>query len=188
MLDDLIITYSDESWIQQHKHYLDRSPHRLASLQTPQSPGTREDRTVATARKVENKMGSSRSICISVLRGKSINGSLILIDLFSVGLLSTIIYLISVCFEDTNNKRIPSLYYFDLKGSDLKKYLKPAVVVVTGDLTDAKTADYSGSEQYIEEWQTYQHIVRSVTNNSDILWLDIRGNHDNFDVPSPVHR
>ena len=61
-------------------------------------------------------------------------------------------------------------------------------MVVTGDLTDAKTADYSGSEQYIEEWQTYQHIVHSVTNNSDILWLDIRGNHDNFDVPSPLHR
>ena len=66
--------------------------------------------------------------------------------------------------------------------------MKPAVVVVTGDLTDAKTADYSGSEQYLEEWQSYQSIVRSVTNNSDILWLDIRGNHDNFDVPSPAHR
>ena len=102
--------------------------------------------------------------------------------------LSYTTYLISVCFEDTNNKRIPSFSNFDFKGSDLKRYLKPAVVVVTGDLTDAKTADYSGSEQYIEEWQTYQHIVHSVTNNSDILWLDIRGNHDNFDVPSPLHR
>ena len=88
----------------------------------------------------------------------------------------------------TQNKKILSFSYFDLKGSDLKRYLKPAVVLVTGDLTDAKSADYSGSEQYLEEWQDYDHIVRSVTNNSDILWLDIRGNHDNFDVPSPVHR
>ena len=66
--------------------------------------------------------------------------------------------------------------------------MKPAVVVVTGDLTDAKSADYSGSEQYLEEWLAYDHIVRSVTNSSDILWLDIRGNHDNFDVPSPGDR
>ena len=49
----------------------------------------------------------------------------------------------------TQNKKILSFSYFDLKGSDLKRYLKPAVVLVTGDLTDAKSADYSGSEQYL---------------------------------------
>ena len=69
--------------------------------------------------------------------------------------------------------------------SDLKRIVDPMAVLVTGDLTDAKTADYSGSGQYLEEWREYDNIVRS---GSGITWLDIRGNHDTFDVPSPQHR
>ena len=73
---------------------------------------------------------------------------------------------------------------------DLKRYVGPAAIIVTGDLTDAKTADYSGSGQYREEWEEYLRIVESVnkTGSSGPLWLDIRGNHDNFDVPHPQHR
>ena len=71
--------------------------------------------------------------------------------------------------------------------SDLKRVVAPAAIVVTGDLTDAKTADTSGSGQYLEEWREYDKIVRTAA-GSDITWLDIRGNHDTFDVPSPQHR
>jgi len=81
--------------------------------------------------------------------------------------------------------------------------IKPAVAVVTGDLTDAKTADRVGSTQYQEEWETYKSLWRnycrikpttvdatagdggSNTNSSSLpLWLDIRGNHDTFNVKS----
>jgi len=64
---------------------------------------------------------------------------------------------------------------------DLLNYVGPAAVVVTGDLTDAKTADYSGSRQYKEEWIDYHTAVDLAKNKT--VWLDIRGNHDNFDIP-----
>ena len=73
-------------------------------------------------------------------------------------------------------------------GSDLSRLVDPAVVLVTGDLTDAKSRDCSGSEQYQEEWQTYYDIVSTFTNQSALVWLDIRGNHDTFDVPHTAHR
>ena len=71
--------------------------------------------------------------------------------------------------------------------SDLKRIVAPVAIVVTGDLTDAKTADYSGSRQYEEEWQEYDKIVQHAA-GFNITWLDIRGNHDTFDVPHPGHR
>ena len=67
------------------------------------------------------------------------------------------------------------------------KFISPAAIVVTGDLTDAKTADYSGSGQYVEEWEQYYDIVNTGSGSGPV-WLDIRGNHDNFDVPFPSHR
>ena len=82
------------------------------------------------------------------------------------------------------------LFATDETVDDLKRYVDPAAIVVTGDLTDAKTADYSGSRQYREEWEEYLNIVESVnkTGSSGPVWLDIRGNHDNFDVPHHQHR
>lgn len=65
--------------------------------------------------------------------------------------------------------------------------MTPAAWVVTGDLTDAKTRDYSGSRQYEEEWEAYRGVVREAGQGAGV-WLDIRGNHDNFDVPHPGHR
>ena len=65
---------------------------------------------------------------------------------------------------------------------DLLRFVHPVAVVVTGDLTDAKTVDYSGSRQYKEEWIDYYAAVDLARNRT--VWLDIRGNHDNFDVPS----
>ncbi|XP_045625746.1 transmembrane protein 62 [Procambarus clarkii] len=62
--------------------------------------------------------------------------------------------------------------------------IKPAVVLASGDLTDAKTADRLGSRQFVEEWTTYSEILRTTGVLNKTVWLDIRGNHDNFNVPS----
>ncbi|XP_046474147.1 transmembrane protein 62 [Neodiprion pinetum] len=62
--------------------------------------------------------------------------------------------------------------------------IRPAVVLASGDLTDAKAKDKMGSGQIQGEWEHY----RKVLEESDVLkkteWLDVRGNHDNFNVLS----
>lgn len=58
----------------------------------------------------------------------------------------------------------------------------PSFVVVTGDLTDAKDARRITSQQYLEEWQVYRKAIDERA--GDILWYDMRGNHDCFDLPS----
>jgi hypothetical protein len=67
--------------------------------------------------------------------------------------------------------------------SDILKMIKPKVIMASGDLTDAKNDDLMGSRQYENEWKIYQQIIH----DNDVLkysvWLDVRGNHDNFDVP-----
>ncbi|KAK7084075.1 Transmembrane protein 62, partial [Halocaridina rubra] len=62
--------------------------------------------------------------------------------------------------------------------------ISPAVVLASGDLTDAKNVDMLGSKQYIEEWATYKDILYTSGVLNKTIWLDIRGNHDNFNVPS----
>lgn len=54
-------------------------------------------------------------------------------------------------------------------------------MLASGDLTDAKDSDHLGSRQYELEWRTYRNIV-DATVESKTVWLDIRGNHDNFNV------
>jgi hypothetical protein len=67
--------------------------------------------------------------------------------------------------------------------SDILKIIEPKVIMASGDLTDAKNDDLMGSRQYENEWKIYQQIIH----DNDVLkysvWLDVRGNHDNFDVP-----
>ncbi|KAJ8922672.1 hypothetical protein NQ315_007704 [Exocentrus adspersus] len=60
--------------------------------------------------------------------------------------------------------------------------IKPRVVLASGDLTDAKTKDSIGSEQFEGEWKHYRDIVNETRAFEKTLWLDIRGNHDNFNV------
>ena len=64
----------------------------------------------------------------------------------------------------------------------LRKVVKPPVVVATGDLTDAKTPDLVGSRQFVQEWTFYRTTVQTCLAGSEMQWLDIRGNHDTFDV------
>jgi len=72
--------------------------------------------------------------------------------------------------------------------SEILKHVEPSAVVVTGDLTDGKTPDYSGSRQFREEWEEYHQAVTLATRENKTIWLDIRGNHDNFDVPHLQHK
>ncbi|CAG0923849.1 unnamed protein product [Notodromas monacha] len=60
--------------------------------------------------------------------------------------------------------------------------IKPSVVIASGDLTDAKTKDYIGSRQSLKEWEAYQAAVKDSGVLSHTAWLDLRGNHDNFNV------
>ncbi|CAH1174265.1 unnamed protein product [Phaedon cochleariae] len=60
--------------------------------------------------------------------------------------------------------------------------IKPSVVLATGDLTDAKDVDGIGTKQYKEEWQIYKSILDKTKVEDKTIWLDIRGNHDTFDV------
>ena len=59
--------------------------------------------------------------------------------------------------------------------------IKPELVMCGVDLTDAKSSNLQASQD-IAEWKTYRDIVSSRWEN--LLWLDIRGNHDNLDVLS----
>lgn len=58
-------------------------------------------------------------------------------------------------------------------------------VIASGDLTDAKDT-LLGSDQYIEEWQAYYKALTDYDVFSKTKWLDLRGNHDNFNVPVSV--
>lgn len=59
--------------------------------------------------------------------------------------------------------------------------IKPKVVLASGDLTDAKDRDHLGSRQYEQEWKIYHDILESSQVRNKTLWMDIRGNHGNFD-------
>ncbi|KZC13997.1 Transmembrane protein 62 [Dufourea novaeangliae] len=62
--------------------------------------------------------------------------------------------------------------------------IKPSVVLASGDLTDAKAKDKMGSKQILEEWKYYKQVLDETEVAKKTLWLDVRGNHDNFNVVS----
>lgn len=62
------------------------------------------------------------------------------------------------------------------------KKIKPLLVLATGDLTDAKAKDNLGSSQVKTEWVYYYNIIKESGITENTVWLDIRGNHDNFNI------
>ena len=80
------------------------------------------------------------------------------------------------------------------RAADLRRFcevtleiLSPAFVLVTGDLTDAKLPDLIQSQQFVEEWEMYGRVLRETRVLERFRWLDLRGNHDTFDVHSLEH-
>lgn len=61
--------------------------------------------------------------------------------------------------------------------------IKPTVVVASGDLTDARGSGLN-SVQHLREWQIYKDILTRSGVLQLTKWLDIRGNHDTFNVDS----
>ncbi|XP_011313313.1 transmembrane protein 62 [Fopius arisanus] len=58
----------------------------------------------------------------------------------------------------------------------------PPVVLASGDLTDAKKKDAMGSKQVLDEWKHYKRVLDESGVLKRTTWLDVRGNHDNFNV------
>ena len=57
-------------------------------------------------------------------------------------------------------------------------------MLASGDLTDAKDPDGVGSGQVLQEWETYNNLLRKNNVLKKTTYLDIRGNHDSFDIMS----
>ncbi|KAI7752883.1 hypothetical protein M8C21_017094 [Ambrosia artemisiifolia] len=65
--------------------------------------------------------------------------------------------------------------------------INPSLVLLTGDLTDGKSEDHLTMKQKEEEWVEYQKTMEYVITRSGLdrsLFYDLRGNHDNFGVPT----
>lgn len=73
---------------------------------------------------------------------------------------------------------------------DAIPFVAPDVVIVTGDITNAKRRRGLGhfSEQRVDEWSQYSEIVQRARVEgiipAETAWIDLPGNHDMFGVPS----
>ncbi|KAJ7522766.1 hypothetical protein O6H91_18G025700 [Diphasiastrum complanatum] len=64
--------------------------------------------------------------------------------------------------------------------------IKPSLVIITGDLTDAKNKDHTITRQDEDEWVQYLKTMQIIMKESGLLanaFFDLRGNHDKFGVP-----
>lgn len=87
-----------------------------------------------------------------------------------------------------------SSHHDPTRASDLKDFIqtdlrviKPSLVLVTGDLVDSKSKDDLSTQTDILEWKVYKSILEQSQMNFPVPWLDLRGNHDCFDVTEINH-
>ena len=62
--------------------------------------------------------------------------------------------------------------------------IKPELLLITGDLTDAKSHNKLYSQQYKEEWETF---IDSINQLKRTRLVAIRGNHDAFNEPDQAN-
>ncbi|CAH8480334.1 unnamed protein product [Schistosoma turkestanicum] len=62
--------------------------------------------------------------------------------------------------------------------------IRPELVIASGDITDGMGKMLSLSSQNLEEWKDYSSLLKQSGVLKLTKWLDVRGNHDCFDVPS----
>lgn len=55
--------------------------------------------------------------------------------------------------------------------------IKPAVVLASGDLTNAENGPFYHSRQFEDEWRIYNEIITAANVRNKTIWMDIRGNH-----------
>ncbi|XP_074582885.1 putative metallophosphoesterase At3g03305 isoform X2 [Curcuma longa] len=89
-----------------------------------------------------------------------------------------------------------SAYHPD-RASDLVRLLapalrviRPALLLITGDITDAKNKRRTATRQDLSEWIQYKNSMEAVVNHSGLdkrIIFDIRGNHDKYGVPHVGH-
>ncbi|KAL6840328.1 hypothetical protein ACP4OV_030138 [Aristida adscensionis] len=64
--------------------------------------------------------------------------------------------------------------------------VNPALVLITGDLTDGKSKDLLTMKQNEVEWIEYKSTINDIIESSHLpkrIFYDLRGNHDSFGVP-----
>ncbi|KAH9380538.1 hypothetical protein HPB48_004451 [Haemaphysalis longicornis] len=70
----------------------------------------------------------------------------------------------------------------------IMEVIKPPVVVMSGDIVDSLRSRFIDTGQILEEWELYWSVINETGVTRSLVWLDIRGNHDNMNLPSPEHK
>eukprot|EP00268_Persea_americana_P025799 TRINITY_DN2516_c2_g1_i1.p1 TRINITY_DN2516_c2_g1~~TRINITY_DN2516_c2_g1_i1.p1 ORF type:complete len:719 (+),score=94.54 TRINITY_DN2516_c2_g1_i1:137-2293(+) len=88
--------------------------------------------------------------------------------------------------------------YHPQRSEDLKRLLvpalriiRPSLLLITGDLTDAKNKERTTTRQDELEWIQYKKAMDVVIRESGMAkkaFFDIRGNHDKYGVPHVGHK
>ncbi|XP_045615253.1 transmembrane protein 62 isoform X2 [Procambarus clarkii] len=98
-----------------------------------------------------------------------------------------LVWLVQISDIHLHMGAVEEVQHFQEFVDDAITIIKPAAVLVTGDLTNSKTYGVKLA-QLPQEWSIYQRSVKDrLALNNSTLWLDIAGNHDNFDEVKQAH-